>query len=169
MSVQKAKYYSPLVIRMDPSDYEGGYEENEIIDNRYALQYFDDIKDAIDLYNNRTLNEKGLMEYFDDNPNISAKVKSAFSSVEIIDGIMFGVTITEQTEPLTQTEQEQFLSYISGQNSDGFGEGFEQKPIKTDDGDIYVSLWHSGDDYYIKTKDELGEYLQSNNMQMGGM
>jgi len=33
---------------------------------------------------------------------------------------------------------------VCGQNSDGYGEGFEQRPIKTPDGEIYVSFWDSG-------------------------
>ena len=57
---------------------------------------------------------------------------------------------------------------ISGQNSDGFGEGFEQRPIETDEGDMYVSFWNSGDDYFIRTKEEMDEAL-GQGMKMEGM
>ena len=43
--------------------------------------------------------------------------------------------------------------------SDGFGEGFEQHPIKVDSDDVYVSFWDY-DDYFLKTREELNEYLQ---------
>ena len=49
--------------------------------------------------------------------------------------------------------------WISGQNSDGLGEGFEQRPIETVDGYIYVHFWNSGDEYFIVTADELQHQL----------
>ena len=39
-----------------------------------------------------------------------------------------------------------------GQAADGFGEGLEQREIKTNDGDIYVSFWHSGEDYFMENE-----------------
>ena len=59
--------------------------------------------------------------------------------------------------------------WIRGQNSDGLGEGFEQQPIELDEGELYVSFWHDGDDYYIKSKNEMDEYLGMASPQMGGM
>jgi hypothetical protein len=59
---------------------------------------------------------------------------------------------------------------ISGQNSDGFGEGFEQREIHTDDGDLYVSFWQSGNDYFVHTQSEMDEYInQGQGLKMGGM
>ena len=49
------------------------------------------------------------------------------------------------------------------------GEGFEQQPIDTMDGELFVSFWNSGDDYAMMTESEFDEYLQQNEMQMGGM
>ncbi len=65
---------------------------------------------------------------------------------------------------LTDPELEQLKDYISGQASDGFGEGFEQRGIKTADGEINVSLWNSDKSWSIRTKDELEQ-----SQQMGGM
>ena len=47
----------------------------------------------------------------------------------------------------TEEEIEALKDGISGQNSDGFGEGFEQRPIETDEGDMYVSFWNSKEGY----------------------
>lgn len=56
--------------------------------------------------------------------------------------------------------------WICGQNSDGLGEGFEQRPIETEWGDLYVHLWHSGNDYVIVTVEEMG-MGQHFGMEMG--
>lgn len=73
------------------------------------------------------------------------KVTSLYPSVETINGELTGVMIAWVKEPLTDQEVADLAQYISGQNSDGYGEGFEQFPIKVDDGELYVSFWHPGD------------------------
>ena len=48
--------------------------------------------------------------------------------------------------------------------------GFEPRDIPTDEGELNVSFWHSGDDYFLYTQDEMDEYLsQQNGMKSGGM
>ncbi len=54
-------------------------------------------------------------------------------------------------------------------HKNGYGEHFEQQPIDTEDGDLYVSFWNSGDNYSIMTRDELDEYIDNQGMTMGGM
>ena len=64
-------------------------------------------------------------------------------------------------------EKEKVREWVRGQNSDGFGEGLEQRPIETEDGDLYVSMWNSGDDYFIYDENEMNNYLSQ--QQSGGM
>ena len=59
----------------------------------------------------------------------------------------------------TDAETEILTDWLSGQNSDGYGEHFEQQPIDTADGDLYVSFWNTGDNYSLMTRDELDEYI----------
>ena len=68
-------------------------------------------------------------------------------------------------EPFTDEEKVAVKEWVTGQNSDGLGEGFEQRPIETEDGDLYVSMWNDGDDYFMYDEDEMSDYLA----QQGGM
>ena len=43
--------------------------------------------------------------------------------------------------------------WITGQNSDGFGESLEQIPIKVEEGELYVSFWNRYR-YYLYTDQE---------------
>ena len=97
------------------------------------------------------------------------KLASMVWGVEEYRGRLFGKIECSLKEEMTPTEEEILKDYISGQNSDGWGEHFEQQPIDTEDGDLYVSFWNSGDDYAIMTQDELDAYIESQGMKMGGM
>ena len=46
-------------------------------------------------------------------------------------------------------------AWISGQNSDGFGEGLEQREFEIDDGEGYLSFWNSGDNYFMVASNNL--------------
>ena len=48
----------------------------------------------------------------------------------------------------------------------GWGEGFEQRPIRTEDGELYVSFWNSGRDFSIQTEQELKD-SQSQGFRLG--
>lgn len=48
--------------------------------------------------------------------------------------------VAEVYGELTEAETDKLLDFAVGQMSDGWGEGFEQRPIKTDDGEIFVSF-----------------------------
>ena len=85
------------------------------------------------------------------------------------DDELYGSVSVYLTEPMTEEEEASLKKWIRGQNSDGLGEGFEQQPIELDEGELYVSFWHDGDDYYIKSKNEMDEYLGMASPQMGGM
>ena len=61
-----------------------------------------------------------------------------------------------------------FLDWVSGQNSDGLGEGFEQRAIRTGDGEMYVHLWNPDDSWFLCREDQLDEHIE-HNYGMGGM
>ncbi len=69
----------------------------------------------------------------------------------IVSRLLYGKISCYFSAPLSTEETERLKDAITGQNSDGFGEGFEQRGIKTEDGEIHVSFWNHKE-YFLKTK-----------------
>ena len=67
----------------------------------------------------------------------------------------------------------EWINELIGQAADGFGEGLEQREIKTNDGDICVSFWHSGNDYFMENEMDFRQRMSENHsfeeQQIGGM
>lgn len=113
--------------------------------------------------------EINMAEYISDHASIKDKLVFAEWGVEERCGTLYGKIDCYLTEALTPDEIEKLRDSISGQNSDGLGESFEQREIPIDEGDLYVSYWHSDDDYFLYTDDEFDEYLsQLPDMRFGG-
>ena len=166
------KYYCPLTIQVHSRDSYGdidedGYEE----DAEFAARHEDLIRQKMLEYN--ASDEVNMAEYFHGNNGVSEKLRSAEWDFERRNGELYGCITVLTAGPLTEDEEQDLKDWISGQNSDGLGEGFEQREIYFDGGHrgafMYVSLWHSGDDYYIDNQDEFENRLMSDGMTMGGM
>ncbi len=118
-----------------------------------AVAYEDAILAAIAKENRHFENGRGLAEYLDEG-SLKEKVHSLYPSVEINDGELWGVMIAGLKESLSGEETAELLDFVTGQNSDGYGEGLEQRPIKTPDGEIYVSFWNH-ENYSLKLEQEM--------------
>jgi len=96
------------------------------------------------------------------------KVSYIWPTVEVYNDELWGV-FNIKAESLAEQEMTDLTEYCIGQASDGLGEGFEQRPVKTQDGDLYVSLWQSGGDYFMKPEQEFKQMFpeQEQTMQMG--
>ena len=79
--------------------------------------------------------------------------------MEELNGTLYGKCEVTLRAPLTELETEALREWITGQNSDGLGEGFEQHPIRTEEGDLFVSMWNSGEEYFVRTRDEMNRSL----------
>ena len=158
----KAVFFCPLVGNIDEGD-----GDMFTVGDSYLADSVDEIADALNRY---TANdENDMATYYNKDDGVSEKLTSAVWSVELHGGRLFGRIDCSLKEPLTTEETERLREWITGQCADGLGEGFEQQPIDTMDGELFVSFWNSGDDYAMMTESEFDEYLQQNEMQMGGM
>lgn len=157
----KLSFYCPLEGNLDDKE----NEEYSPTSNRELLGIQDKIEEKL----KREQADDDMAKYVGEHANMSDKVWLAEWHVEDRDGTLYGRIDCYLTEPPTESETETLRQVISGQNSDGFGEGFEQRPIETEDGDLYVSFWNSSKDYFLRTETEMEEHLQKSNMKMGGI
>lgn len=142
--------YSSLAGMMYP-----GGEEQETLYRSELADYEEEIKKAILKERHVEEEPRGLMHYFDGNRQVAAKVISAFPKVQNIRGELFGVLECSICQPLTQNEIYELKNYWDGQMSDGWGEGFEQRPIYTQEGELYVSFWTQERHWGVMTEEEL--------------
>ena len=158
----KAVFFCPLVGNIDEGD-----GDMFTVGDSYLADSEDEINDALKEY---TANdENDMATYYNKDDGLSEKLTSAVWSVELHGDKLFGRIDCSLKEALTAEETEALRDWLTGQCSDGLCEGFEQQPIDTMDGELFVSFWNSGDDYAMMTESEFEEYLQQNEMQMGGM
>ena len=158
----KAVFFCPLVGNIDEGD-----GDMFTVGDSYLADSADEINDALKEYT--ADDENDMAAYYNKDDGVSEKLTSAVWSVELHGGRLFGRIDCSLKEALTAEETEALRDWLTGQCSDGLGEGFEQQPIDTMDGELFVSFWNSGDDYAMMTESEFNEYLQQNEMQMGGM
>ena len=138
------KFYSPLTADFFPNepDYEDEfYDEYEgyPMDGHDLLQYADAVDEAV---KKDIADFNGdLMQYYHEDDSVRSKVVSVVPSVEIHGNKLCGCLNVELRESLNEGEQAVLCDYISGQYSDGWGEGFEQRDICVEDGTLAVHFW----------------------------
>ena len=142
------KFYSPLTAEFFPDepDWEDeSYNEYEgyPMDGHDLLQYADAVDEAV---KKDIADFNGdLMQYYHEDDSVRSKVVSAVPSVEICGNKLCGCLTVELKETLLDDEQTVLCNYISGQYSDGWGEGFEQRDIRVEDGTLAVHFWQDHD------------------------
>ena len=126
-----------------------------------------------DLINAVEADETNLAPYTDD----IEKLIETKIGVERIDGNLFGVAYCTVEDDWTDEDTKRLKEYLSGQYSDGWGEGFEQHEFAEFDEleelydneneeyyeeyvtyYVYASFWQR-DGFLIMTEDELKEYI----------
>jgi hypothetical protein len=163
----RQEYYFPLTVNLYAGDYDFDPEE---YDGRFAARYENKIRQALRVYNQD--DGEDMAAYFHVNNTVATKLRSATWDFKRRSGELYGCVTVETAGQLTAEQEADLKDWITGQNSDGLGEGFEQQEINIDSyscsGRICVSFWHSGDDYFVDNEDEFAERLEQG-FTMGGM
>ena len=110
--------------------------------------------------------ERGIMHWYDEEDSVNEKVRSVVFRLEKRDEQLLGVAECQLASSLTSRELAALKEYITGQASDGWGEGFEQRDIRTAEGILNVHLWNS-DGWSLQTKEELFGQQQMGGMNLG--
>ncbi len=148
------KLYMPLTAdHFGYNEYSDIEDDSISLDGRDLRTYEGDILAALIKNRMPEETERGIMHWYDKDDSVNEKVKSALFTAEERDGQLWGVAECKVVGTLSPEEMDTLIGYISGQASDGWGEGFEQREIIIDDGKLYVHLWN-WDDWSIQTEAE---------------
>lgn len=134
------KLFSPLYARLYERNEWGDLENNPVNMGMDELcDYQNEILTAIAGERLDTEGNRGLAVYLD-NELLKRKVFSMNPTVEEWNGRMWGVLEVKSYGSLSESELSSLIKEWSGQESDGWGEGFEQREIKVDAGELCVSF-----------------------------
>ena len=158
-SVSNEDFYCPLHVRLHDTE---GYDIDLVQEDIVRLE--EEIREKLKAEQEET----EMTGYVGEQADIEDKLLYAEWTVENRNGNLYGKISCYFRESITEKETERLKDTITGQNSDGFGESFEQHPVRVDSDDIYVSFWDDKD-YFLKTSSEMDEYLQQGDIKMGGI
>ena len=148
------KLYMPLTADFYGYNEYGDIEDDSIpMDGHDLLSHEDMIMAALIKNRMPEETERGIMHWYGENDSVNDKVKSVVFTAEKRNGRLWGVAECQVVGTLSPEELNTLKGYVGGQASDGWGEGFEQREIEANDGEMYVHLWN-WDNWSIQTEEE---------------
>ena len=150
------KLYMPLTADLYERNEYGDFDDSStLLEGSELRGYQDQITAALVKNRMPEETERGLMHWYDEADSVDRKVRSVVFTVEVRDRQLWGVAECRVAGELSDTEMDTLKEFITGQASDGWCEGFEQREISVDDGgELYVHFWNS-DEWSIQTEQEL--------------
>jgi len=144
MDTETLNFYCPLFVRQ----YDPDTEEYEPADSVYLARNEDEIRAALQAW----MDGKDRVEFLDD--GLRPKIASLGWEIERFGGEVYGKAVCELRAPLTAAEQAELAQWLSEDTSDGLLDNFEEYPIKTGDGDLYVSFFQYDGETYMLPEDD---------------
>lgn len=149
------RLFSPLYAHLSKRNEWGDLDYDSVdMDASELCAYQDAILEAIKKEHLDTEGDRGLAVYLD-NAMLKRKVHSMKPTVEEWNGRLWGVLEVQSYGQLSQSDLVEVIEEWSGQESDGWGEGFEQREIAVDSGKLSISFWAADKSFFIKTEQEL--------------
>ena len=149
------KFYMPLTAEVFERDEYGDLNDDDIpLDSKDLLAHEDAIVASMVRERLQEEGDQGMMHWYDKPDSVKEKVQSAVFTAESRDGKLWGVVKCQVRGTLTAKELDTLRDYLTGQASDGFGEGYEQREIEVENGEMYVHLWQSGNSWSMETEAE---------------
>ena len=163
------KLYSPIFLQIQDAqnDYARDDDTTDSLYPRFqgdVVDFAEDIRDALAKESQYLDKTRGFMGHYHHESAafrdaVNQKVHSLFVDVEVHDGKLWGVATLTLTEPLTRDELTDLKDFLAEEYSEGFGEGFQQREIKSGDYKLFVRLWRSTDRFFINTAPEFAQRL----------
>ena len=160
-------YYFPLMITLIVSGEYGDEIRADSLDGWYAADYADEIADELEEL--METDSGNPADYFEGSDSAMEKLQSLQWGVETVGDELYGTVTATLSAPLTESEEAELKDYITGQNSDGLGEVFEQRDIEIPEGVMNVHFWEASNDYEVLNTDEFCARHSSPGLTMGGM
>lgn len=157
--LNKFRLFSPLQGWVYSQKAECYGEDPEKMSSHELCRYTENILKLIEQRHHEKEGERGLAVYLYDEV-LEKKIYSMKPTVNIWQGELFGVLEVESYDILNGIELQTLINEWCGQESDGWGEGFEQQPMEIDDGELYVSFWQPNSSFFIKTELDLKGFVE---------